>query len=333
MKENEHPMSNSAAAETPAHDRNAIELAGGDYEHVLGIGQAIDDIDIIYSVRPLNELFERMIADRAFEACEFSLANYLILRDRGADWLSAIPIFPYRAFRHSTLYVRGDSPFESPSDLIGKRIAVPDYSMTAAVWTRGILNDEYSVHWSSIRWISGARQRFPAPAGVDLTVSDENLEEAVIAGRVDALLTTSTIDETRPPRERKLRPLLRNPHEVEKSYYEKTGVYPINHTIVIRKDMLERLPALPGTLFRAYAEAKARAYRRRLGATMLPWGQSHWNNLFAEFGGDPIPYGLTPQNMTVIAKLAGYLEEQNLVANAVADIGSIFVQESHGWRA
>ena len=92
-----------------------------------------------YTTAPLRDVFFRMLTERSYEVCEFSLANYLMLKDRGADWLHAVPVFPYRAFRHSTLYVRKDSPLREPADLRGKRIGVPDFSMTAAVWTRGIL--------------------------------------------------------------------------------------------------------------------------------------------------------------------------------------------------
>ena len=119
----------------------AIDVAGGDYEHTLGLAGIRDGIDIRYTTAPLRDVFLRMLTERCYEACEFSLSNYLMLRDRGADWLHAIPVFPYRAFRHSTLYVRKDSSLREPADLRGKRVGVPDFSMTAAVWTRGILAD------------------------------------------------------------------------------------------------------------------------------------------------------------------------------------------------
>lgn len=313
-----------AGSRTSGPSTAAIEVVGGDYEHVLGLAGTVDDVHIAYRSHGLNEVFERMIAERAFEVCEFSLSNYLMLKDRGADWLVAIPVFPYRAFRHSTIYVRRDSPLRTFADIAGKKIAVPDYSMTAAVWTRGILKERYNVDWASMQWISGRKQRFEPPSGVPLTFSDESLEEALIQGHVDALLTTSTLDEAKDVGERKLRPLLSNAREVERNYFAETGTYPINHTVVIREDALKRLPQLPRLLFDVYSAAKQKAYRRRLGATFLPWGQSLWNELLPMFNGDPLPYGLTELNRRVIETLGGYLLEQRLVSKMPA-LNGLFV--------
>ena len=172
----------------------SIDLFGGDYEHVLGLSQVRDGININYQNRPLLEVFERMLTEQAYPACEFSLSNYIMLKDRGADWLHAIPIFPYRAFRHSTLYVRKDSPLVEPAQLRGKKIGVPDYSMTAAVWTRGILGEQYGVHWSEMMWTASGRQRFSVLEGVDVEFVQYDLEDALIDGRLDALLTPDLRD-------------------------------------------------------------------------------------------------------------------------------------------
>jgi 4,5-dihydroxyphthalate decarboxylase len=96
---------------------SAVKLYGGDYEHTLDMSGERQGIDVEYVVRPLLEIFENMLNDRTYEACEFSLANFIMLKDRGADWIHAVPVFPYRAFRHSTLYVRQDSPLRGPADL------------------------------------------------------------------------------------------------------------------------------------------------------------------------------------------------------------------------
>ena len=167
----------------------AIEVYGGDYEHVLDLSGTHSGVEIKYVIRPVLEIFEGMLAERRYECCEFSLANYIILKDRKADWLHAMPIFPYRAFRHSTLYVRADSPLKGPADLRGKRVGVPDYSMTAAVWTRGILKEQYGVDSSEIQWIASGRQRFEALPGVRLQVGNSDLEVDVIEGRLDAIMT------------------------------------------------------------------------------------------------------------------------------------------------
>lgn len=295
-----------------------IDLYGGDYEHVLGISGSYHGVDINYVERPLLEIFEGMLNERRYEACEFSLSNFIMLKARGASWLHAVPIFPYRAFRHSTLYVRRDSPLSGPADLRGKVVGVPDYSMTAAVWTRGILGEQYGVRWPDMHWVASGRQRFSVIEGVDLRVTDLDLETELIEGRIDALLTPTPRDEKLPKSERQLRPLIPDVQEAEEAYVRDYGVYPINHVIVMRDDALARLPRLPQALFQAYSEAKMRAYKRRLGTTLMPWGMRHWNKVFDQFGGDPLPYGLNEINRSVVARLASFVHDQKLASRELS---------------
>ncbi|MGE3149088.1 MAG: hypothetical protein AB7K04_08485 [Pseudorhodoplanes sp.] len=308
-----------------------ITLRGGDYEHILDLTRHVKGFEIGYEASALNPLFARMIAERAYEVCEFSLANYIMLKDRGADWLTAIPVFPYRAFRHGALFVRTDSPLTNPSQLSGRTVAVPDYSMTAAGWARGIFRDRYGLKWSDINWHSGTEQRFPTPAGVKLTRRADDLEQAVIDGKIDALLTTGIADEKRSPADRRLRTLLPDAEEAERAYHQETGIYPIHHTVVVRSDTLKSHPGLPRALFDAYAQAKANAYQRRLGATLVPWGLNNWKKQFAAFGGDPLPYGLTDLNIKVVLKLAEYLLDQKLIG-AMPDVSSLFLKDTESWR-
>lgn len=303
---------------------DVVQVTGGDYEHTLGLAGTRRGIDIRYETAPLRDVFMRMLNDRCYEVCEFSLSNYLMLKDRGADWLHAIPVFPYRAFRHSTIYVRKDSPLHEPADLRGKRVGVPDFSMTAAVWTRGILADQYGVQWSDLHWVVGGKQRFGALPGVALETLVGDLERMLVDGLIDALLTPQTADERKPDGERTLRPLIGDAQAAEEAYYLTFGIYPINHVIVIRDDILRRLPVLPRALFEAYTDAKSRAYARQLGATLVPWGARHWARTFDMFGGDPLPYGLNEINRKVVARLAKHLFDQKLIARE-PDVMKLFV--------
>ena len=302
----------------------AIEVTGGDYEHTLGLAGIRDGIDIRYTTTLLREVFVKMLNERCYEACEFSLSNYLMLKDRDADWLHAIPVFPYRAFRHSTLYVRKDSLLCEPADLRGKCVGVPDFSMTAAVWTRGILADQYDVQWQDLHWVVSGRQRFATLPGVTLQTIDGDLETALIEGRIDALLTPQTADDRKPSGERKLRTLIADPQAAEEAYLRAYGIYPINHLVVIRSDALRRLPGLPRALFEAYAQAKAHAYARQLGTTLMPWGARYWKKTFDQFGGDPLPYGLNEINRKIVAKLAKHLYDQKLIARE-PDVQALFL--------
>lgn len=306
-----------------------IDLYGGDYEHVLGISGSYHGVKINYVERPLLEIFEGMLNERRYEACEFSLSNFIMLKARGASWLHAVPIFPYRAFRHSTLYVRRDSPLSGPEDLRGKLVGVPDYSMTAAVWTRGILGEQYGVRWADMHWVANGRQRFSVIEGVDLKVTDLDLETELIEGRIDALLTPTPRDEKLPKSERRLRSLIPDVQEAEETYVRDYGVYPINHVIVMREDALARLPRLPQALFQAYSEAKVRAYKRRLGTTLMPWGMRHWNKVFDQFGGDPLPYGLNEINRSVVARLASFVHDQKLASRQLS-VDELFLPAEAG---
>jgi 4,5-dihydroxyphthalate decarboxylase len=303
-----------------------VELYGGDYEHTLELAGDSGDFDIRYNRAPVVGIFEKMLTEKAFQACEFSLSNYIMLKDRGASWLHAIAVFPYRAFRHSTLYVRNDSPIRAPKDLVGKRVGVPDYSMTAAVWTRGILGEQYGVRWSDLNWVVSGRQRFDALPGLAMTRVETDLETDLIEGRIDALLTPSLREETKPAGERRLRSVIADVQAAEEEYVRDYGVYPINHVVVIRDDILKAHPGLPAALLDRYTAAKAVAYRRRLGATMVPWGARHWKKVFDQFGGDPLPYGLTDLNRSVVQRLAGFLHDQKLIA-AQPDVDALFVRD------
>jgi len=193
------------------------------------------------------------------------------------------------------------------------------------VWTRGILADQYGVPWTDLRWVVKGPQRFPTLSGVAVERVETDLEDELIAGRIDALLTTAVADKSLPLSARRLRPLIAEVQQVEARYYREFRIYPINHVVVIRRDALTRLPRLPRALFDAYSQAKASAYRRRLGTTLLPWGVQYWNDVFEQFGGDPLPYGLCGVNRTAIALLSKYMYDQKLISRE-PDINSLFIK-------
>jgi 4,5-dihydroxyphthalate decarboxylase len=302
-------------------------IRGGDYEHTLGMAGVYGGVRLEYESPRMQGFFAKMLERRHYEVCEFSLANYLTLRGTGQNWLTALPIFPFRTFRHSLAIVPRDSGLMSLAELAGKRVGVEDYSMTAAVWFRGLLKDEYGVDHRTVTWVAQVKQRFPIPAGARVEKTAQDLEGLLCDGSIDAMLGFSLRDAGLPPEERRLRPLLNDAQREEEAYYARTAVYPIHHCVVIRNDALEREPALVDAVCGAYGAAKERAYRRQLGATLVPWARMRWTDAFQRFGGDPLPYGLTPANRAVIARLAGYLVEQGFIAAEPA-IDAIFAQPS-----
>lgn len=290
-----------------------FEVNGGAYGHVDWLAGEYAGVRLDYRVTPLRQIFAGMLERKAFEVCEFSLANYLILRGSGEYWLTATTIFPQRAFRHSPVVTCKGSPLTDFTELRGKRVGVDDYSMTAAVWLRGLLLDEYGVDHRSITWVSAAKQRLPIPAGVRIERTEADLETLLIEGKIDAWLGMSPRDASLPDHERRLRPILSNPYPAERDYFARTRCFPINHCVVIRNDALSRVPNLPGAVAMAYGQTKARAYQRK-AASVLPWGTANWDADMELFGGDPLPYGLGDVNRSVVGTLARYLQEQGFVS-------------------
>ena len=165
-----------------------LVVCGGDYEYTLGMTGAYGAVHLTYETMHVQDIFVAMLESRRFEACEFSLANYLTLRAAGQNWLTAVPVFLNRAFRHSNAVTQRNSDLTSLSQLSGKRVGVQDYSMTAAVWFRGLLREEYGVDHRSITWVTRPKQRFPFPDDVRVETNETPLEDLLGEGRIDDVL-------------------------------------------------------------------------------------------------------------------------------------------------
>ncbi|MGE0118307.1 MAG: hypothetical protein AB7S71_03575 [Dongiaceae bacterium] len=318
----------------PAVSDSKMIVLGGDYEHTLGMGLTEQDVraGIIYRPHANAAEFLNVVLNKSdFEISECSLANYLLYRGNDDDWLTAIPVFPIRAFRHGDVVVRKDSKLREFRELAGRKVGIRDYSQTLAVWMRGILKDEYQLDWRDVHWVSVQDQRFSAPQGVKLTTTHVDLEELLIIGEIDAVIMGPLRDSSRPPAERRLRPLLDNPREAEIRYFGRTGVFPIRHTIVLRKEVLTREPGAARAVFDSYVAAKKTALRRRLGATLVPWGEQAWSEALAVFGSDSHPYGLTDGNRKQVSLLVGYLLDQGFIRHGL-NVDELFVPGSVDWR-
>jgi len=182
-----------------------IPVHGGDYEHTLAVSGVYHDVQLSYEAMAVQQIFVPMLETRRFEICEFSLANYLTLRAAGEKWLTAVPVFPMRAFRHGLASTRKDSTLESLDALAGKRVGVDDYSMTAAVWFRGLLQEDYGLDPRSITWVTRSKQRFPFPPGARVEKTESPLEDLLCDGAIDAMLGFALKDARLPAHQRRLR--------------------------------------------------------------------------------------------------------------------------------
>ncbi len=234
--------------------------------------EGVETLDYL-ALKP-GETFWRQLNNLEFDASEMSLSSYTILRSEGDERFIAIPVFPSRVFRHSAVYLRADSPIEKPEQLKGKRIGVGDYQMTAAVWVRGFLQHEYGVRPEDVSWVVGKPIRaIKPPEGIRLeTLSGEKtLEDMLERGEIDALVSVML------PRSlgKGVRRLFRDFRAVEADYYRRTRIFPIMHTLALKRAVYEQHPWLAVSLYKAFCKARDLAqhwlYDTDALPVTLPW--------------------------------------------------------------
>jgi 4,5-dihydroxyphthalate decarboxylase len=283
----------------------------------------------------VRSIFDRMGADQAYDASEMSSSEFITRHAAGDRSFVAIPVFPSRVFRHGFICVN-TTHIRSPGDLAGCRIGVPLWTMTAAIWIRGHLMQDYGVDLSGVTWVQGAMNApgshghpaaLPAPPQVRIEVNDSgrSLSALLDEGAIDATLGTSLPAAMRHnPALRRLFPDFRH---VERDYFSRTGIFPIMHLVVIRRAVHEANPRVAQSLYRALQAAKAAALAkmRYLGALryMLPWLPADIDEIDELFGGDPFPYGLEP-NRHALETLIGFMVAQGML-HAPIPVEDLFV--------
>jgi len=306
--------------------RIKLALAISRYDHVvdLATGQVpVEGVDLTCLELQIEEIFFRMFTYRDFDASEVSLAKYSSLISQGDRSLIAIPVFPSRVPRHSSIYVRRDGPVRGPSDLPGKRVGIPEWAQTASVYSRGLLRHQYGIDLAAIEWIQAGvdqpgrveKVKLDLPPGVRLTPApDKSLSGMLLSGEIDAALSAhppSCFEERHP----NIRRLFEDFLATEMRYVKETGIFPIMHTVAIRRDLVEANPWLAGNLFKAFDEAKRRSLERALSVTAtqfpIPWCYEHARRAQEMFGEDFWPYGIEPNRRTLDAFLQ-YAHEQGV---------------------
>jgi 4,5-dihydroxyphthalate decarboxylase len=304
-----------------------LSFACGPYDRTQAIRDGSicpDGIEITYLTLQPAEIFWRMLQFREFDACELSLSNYTTLVSRGTAPFVAVPVFPSRVFRHGYFFINTKAGIKRPEDLAGKRGGVPEYSMTAAVYMRGLLQHEYGVKPESIEWVQGrvARLDHPLPEAVRLTQAPAGTElgDLLEKGELDFLITANAPLSLRRGSPNVVR-LFPDYASAEKEYYRRTKIYPIMHTVVIRRDIYDRDPWVALSLYKALVEAKNRALRLLAESgspkASFAWGQSLVEEEQKIIGLDWYPYGIEA-NRPSIEALLQYTHEQGLTARRVA---------------
>ena len=318
-----------------------LTLACEDYDRTRPLRDGAvkpEGIELNYLVMSVEEIFWRMMKYEEFDVSELSMGAFLTAAARGRRPFIAIPVFPSRTFRHRCIFVNTGSGIQRPQDLRGKRMGVPEYSMTAAVWLRGLFQHEYGVSPEEIYWIQAGEENpgrkdrvdFETPAGVRLeSKADRTLNEMIDSGEIDAMISprmpTCFLEGS--PRVRRLFP---NYKQVEIDYFKKTGLFPIMHVIVIKRSIYEREPWVAQTLYKAFGEAKDLCMRELYDTNILrmslPWTSAEYEDTRDLMTADYWPYGLGP-NRANLETLHGYLYEQGLIKQRL-NLEELFARET-----
>ena len=312
--------------------RLALTLAISEYDHVRDLATGVvrpQGIALNVLSFAVEEIFHRFTRYREWEVSEMSMGKYSSLVSQGDRTVTAIPVFPSRVFRHSSIYVRRGGKVRTPEDLRGKRVGVPEWAQTAAVYTRGMLVHEYGIPLGEIDWVQAGvdepgrqeKVELKLPKGVRITPRpDSSLDRLLREGEIDAALSAHALRsfEARHPDVVRLFPDYR---PVEEAYFRKTGIYPIMHVIAVRSEVLARFPWVATNLMEAFEAAKARSLARSREITAsrfpVPWIAEIADRAAELFAGDPMPYGIKA-NRTTLAAYLRFAHEQGVCHSLLA---------------
>ncbi|MPY99424.1 MAG: ABC transporter substrate-binding protein [Actinophytocola sp.] len=300
-----------------------------------------DGVDLTY-VRfdDPGELFRRQCQHAEFPAAEMSASSYLAMISREDDRFVGIPVFPSRHFRHAQVYVNRAAGIFGPEDLRGRKVGILEYQMTAALWVRAFLQHDYGVHPRDVSWLTGGlrepdfHERMPLELPGDVSLeripAEATLEGMLCDGDIDALVSAfppASLERPDPPVAR----LFSDYRQVERDYFIRTGVFPVMHLVVLRRDVYEANRSLARVLYDAFCAAKGSGMRRLHQITglavSLPWLEAELDEVARLFGGDAFPYGIAA-NRDVLDALTRYAHEQGIAARALAT-EELFAPETH----
>jgi 4,5-dihydroxyphthalate decarboxylase len=316
----------------------SIKMACGPYDRTEPLrdknGVRPEGIDLTYdSYQSPQDIFMMMVAQDDYHLGELSCSYFMSQSSQEAVPLVALPVFPSRVFRHSFIFINKNAGIKTAADLKNKRIGVPVFSMTAAVWIRGFLQEDFGVRTEDVQWFEGGLNlpRKPHvldgvhPVGMDVTVGAildaSTLSDELEKGELDAIIGAD-IPDSFYQGENVVR-LFPNYHEVEKDYFQRTGIYPIMHTVAMRRQLYSEQPWIAESMYNALAAAKQQVLGQQLhyrGAqkTMLPWQLEAVEEMDALFpDGDPWPYGLE-RNRSTLDALQRHLLDQGLMVKHMA---------------
>lgn len=270
----------------------------------------------------------RMIRDAAFDVCELSVTTYVLARERGLP-LTALPVFLLRRFRHGDIYINTSFGIETPQDLIGTRIGGISYQVASNVWARGNLAEHYGVPHGSITWVTEREEEvaFDPPAGlrIERLETGLTLENALLSGSVHALMSP-VVPSSIAAGDSRISRLFPDYRDVEAAYFSRSGLFPIMHVLAMKREVVERSPAIAAGVYKAFEDAKALAYARVRNGRSVPlaWIGSVLEEERRALGTDPWAYGLGSGNRKNLETVLRYMREQGMIRRAVS-VEELFV--------
>jgi 4,5-dihydroxyphthalate decarboxylase len=296
--------------------RLSLSIAMSNYEHVSDVMNGRihpEGIDLMPMELPVEEIFFRMLNFLEWDVSEFSMAKYVSLVAANKAPFRAIPVFPSRVFRQSAFYVASGSGIKEPTDLAGRRVGIPEWAQTAGVYARSYLQHQCGMQLKDIHWVQAGvneagrteKVKLSLPSGVAIeTVADRSLNDLLLAGEIDAIISAREPASfvKRDPRIARLWPDYRT---VEEDYYKNTGIFPIMHAVVIKRETLEQHPWIAMNLFKVFEEAKKRSLQRLSSLVnsrvAIPWSHIAVERAQTLFGEDVWPYGIEANRCTLEA--------------------------------
>ncbi len=312
-----------------------LTLACGDYDLTRGLidgATRVEGVDLTVLPMPSPERHWRMTRHVEFDICELSLGSYLIGHSQDAPYI-AIPVFPHRRFRHGYIYCNPEAGVRDVRDLNGARVGLRSFQTTAGVWVRGILEHEYGVDLTSIEWVAQDEEDLPLSANFHLRLrrapQGDTVDAMLVRGGLGAVIYPDPLPsfEAGHPNVRRL---FEDYKAEEIRFYRKTGLFPIMHTVVVKRDLTERHPWIPRSVMKAFEASKRRAYEalsnpRRIS---LAWLTPLIEEQNAVMGPDPWAYGLEP-NRKPLEAMIGYSFEQGCIPSK-PPVESLFAASTHG---
>ncbi len=304
-----------------------LSIAMGDYDRTRPIHDGrvgIDGVDPVTMLLSPEEMFFRVFRHEAFDVSEMSLSSYCVKTARGESPYIALPVFLSRAFRHTSIYIRTDRGIERPEDLRGRRIGIAEYQLSANVWARGILEDDYGISPSDVIWVRGGMDTPGRPEKIALELPDDvTVEPAPEGETLNAMLAEGAIDAFIGPRwprcfaegHPNVGRLFADSVAAAEAHYQRTRIFPIMHLLGVRKTLAQAHPWLPGALLKAFTAAKRMAQEALddTSATKvtMPFVEDTLTRARSLMGSELWPYGLA-DNAHVLETFLDYHHRQGL---------------------